>query len=85
MDDRGTGLVKLTINDYEDLEKEKEYLLVLQEEAGHDELYGIVGLELGKHELNVSEEMSVSNHTPSYMEVKKDEFRLDLFKKYKLN
>ena len=41
----------------------KEYLLVLQKGVGVDELYGIVGMELGKQELNISAEMSVSNHT----------------------
>lgn len=86
VDIRGTGLVKFTIDDYEDLEKEKEYLLVLQEEAAYDELYGIVGLELGKHELNISEEMSVLNHTqPHPANVQKEEFRVDLFKKFQLN
>ncbi|MDN4607226.1 hypothetical protein [Sporosarcina highlanderae] len=88
MDVIGTGLVKYTINDYEGMEKEKEYLLVLEKEivVGEDQTYGIVGLELGKHELNISEEMSALNHTqPHPAQVQKEEFRVDLFKKYKLN
>lgn len=83
MDDRGTGLVKITRNEYEDLEKEKEYLLVLQKEVGVDELYGIVGMELGKHRLNLLGETSVLNPHP--LQAKKDEFRFDLFERFNLN
>ena len=88
MDVRGTGLVKFTINDYEGMEKEKEYFLVLEKEVviGEDVTYAIVGLELGKHELNNSEEMSVLNHTqPHPANVQKEEYRVDLFKKFQLN